>query len=83
MSLIRLLVLWVLWISLLVKDYDRKSPITIKFFKEVQNKLHYAISHNTAPEIIYNRVDSEKEHMGLTSWKNSPDGLIYKYDASC
>ena len=61
-------------------DYDRKSPITIKFFKEVQNKIHYAISHNTAPEIIYNRVDSEKEHMGLTSWKNSPNGKILETD---
>ena len=61
-------------------DYDRKSPITIKFFKEVQNKLHYAISHNTAPEIIYNRVDSEKEYMGLTSWKNSPNGKILETD---
>ena len=61
-------------------DYDGKSPITIKFFKEVQNKLHYAISHNTAPEIIYNRVDSEKEYMGLTSWKNSPNGKILETD---
>ena len=61
-------------------DYDRKSPITIKFFKEVQNKLHYAISHNTAPEIIYNRADSEKEYMGLTSWKNSPNGKILETD---
>ena len=46
----------------------------------MQNKLHYAISGNTAAEIIYNRVDSNKEHMGLTNWKNSPDGPIYKYD---
>ena len=61
-------------------DYDRKSPITIKFFKEVQNKLHYAISHNTAPEIIYNRADSEKKYMGLTSWKNSPNGKILETD---
>ena len=61
-------------------DYDRKSPITIKFFKEVQNKLHYAISHNTAPEIIYNRADSEKKYMGLTSWKNLPNGKILETD---
>ena len=61
-------------------DYDRKSPITIKFFKEVQNRLHYAISHNTAPEIIYNRADSEKKHMGLTNWKNSPNGKILETD---
>ena len=53
-------------------DYDRKSPVTIKFFKKVQNKMHYAVSHQTAAEIIYNRVDADKEHMGLTSWKNSP-----------
>ena len=61
-------------------DYDRSSPITIKFFKKVQNKMHYAVTHNTAAEIIYNRVDSEKEHMGLTSWKYSPDGKILETD---
>lgn len=61
-------------------DYDRKSPTTIKFFKKVQNKMHYAISHQTAPEIIYNRADSKKEHMGLTSWKNSPKGKIVETD---
>ena len=61
-------------------DYDRKSPITINFFKKVQNKMHYAVSHQTAAEIIYNRADAEKEHMGLTNWKNSPDGPIYRYD---
>ena len=46
-------------------DYDSKSPITVKFFKKVQNKMHYAVTHNTAAEIIYNRADSEKENMGL------------------
>ena len=51
-------------------DYDRNSPITIKFFKKVQNKMHYAISQNTAAELIYNRADYKKEHMGLTSWLN-------------
>lgn len=61
-------------------DYDSKSPITIKFFKKVQNKMHYAITHQTAAEIIYNRVDSKKEHMGLTSWKHSPDGKILGTD---
>lgn len=61
-------------------DYDRKSPTTIKFFKKVQNKMHYAVSHQTAAELIYNRADSEKEHMGLTSWKNSPDGKILETD---
>ena len=61
-------------------DYDKDSEITKTFFKTVQNKLHFAITGQTAAEIIYNRVDSEKEHMGLTNWKNSPDGPIYKYD---
>lgn len=61
-------------------DYDSKSPTTIKFFKKVQNKMHYAVSKMTAPEIIYNRADAEKEHMGLTSWKNSPDGKILATD---
>ncbi len=61
-------------------DYDKKAPTTIKFFKKVQNKMHYAISNQTAPEIIYNRADSEKEHMGLTNWKNSPDGKILETD---
>ena len=61
-------------------DYDSRSPITINFFKKVQNKMHYAVSHQTAAEIIYNRADSEKEHMGLTSWKHSPDGKILETD---
>ena len=61
-------------------DYDKDSEITKEFFKTVQNKLHYAITGNTAAEIIYNREDSEKENMGLTNWKNSPNGPIYKYD---
>ena len=61
-------------------DYDNKSPTTIKFFKKVQNKMHYAISHQTAAEIIYNRADSEKENMGLKSWRNSPNGKILETD---
>lgn len=61
-------------------DYDKDSEETNTFFKTVQNKLHYAVTGNTAAEIIYNRVDSEKENMGLTNWNNSPDGPIYKYD---
>ena len=61
-------------------DYDSKAPTTIKFFKKVQNKMHYAVSHQTAAEIIYNRADSEKEYMGLTSWKNSPNGKILETD---
>ena len=61
-------------------DYDSKAPTTIKFFKKVQNKIHYSISHQTAAEIIYNRADSEKNNMGLTSWKNSPNGKILETD---
>ena len=61
-------------------DYNPKSEDAYTFFKIVQNKLHYAISGHTAAELIFERASSKKEHMGLTSWKNSPDGLIYKYD---
>ncbi len=63
-------------------DYNPKSESAYTFFKIVQNKLHYAISGHTAAELIYERANSEHEHMGLTNWKNSPDGLIYKYDVS-
>ena len=61
-------------------DYDSKSPITINFFKKVQNKMHYAVTHQTAAEIIYNRADHTKEHMSLTNWKNSPKGKILETD---
>ena len=61
-------------------DYDKTAKATIRFFTSVQNKLHYAVSGNTAAEIIYNRADHKKEHMGLTSWKGSPDSKIHKYD---
>ena len=61
-------------------DYNKDSEEAYTFFKIVQNKLHYAITGKTAAELIFERVDSKKDHMGLTSWKNSPDGLIYKYD---
>lgn len=61
-------------------DYDKNSETTKNFYAFVQNKLHYAVSGNTAAEIVYNRADSSKEHMGLTNWKNSPDGKIYKSD---
>ena len=61
-------------------DYDKNSPITINFFKKVQNKMHFAVSHQTAAEIIYSRANSNKENMGLTSWKNSPDGKILESD---
>lgn len=63
-------------------DYNPKSESAYTFFKIVQNKLHFAISGHTAAELIYERANSEKEHMGLTNWKSSPDGLIYKYDVS-
>lgn len=63
-------------------DYNSESEEAYSFFKIVQNKLHYAITGHTAAELIYNRANSDKEHMGLTNWKNSPDGLIYKYDVS-
>ena len=61
-------------------DYDKKSSTTIKFFKKVQNKMHYAVSHQTSAEIIYNRADFKKDYMGLTSWKNSPNGKILETD---
>ena len=61
-------------------DYNPKSEDAYTFFKIVQNKLHYAISGHTAAELIFKRANSKEEHMGLTTWKNSPDGLIYKYD---
>ena len=63
-------------------DYNPKSDEAYTFFKIVQNKMHYAITGHTAAELIYERANSEKTHMGLTNWKNSPDGLIYKYDVS-
>ena len=63
-------------------DYNKESDEAYTFFKIVQNKLHYAITGKTAAELIYERVDSEKIHMGLTTWKNSPDGKIMKYDIS-
>ena len=61
-------------------DYDSKSPISVEFFKKVQNKMHYAVSRQTAAEIIYSRADSEKENMGLTSWKKSHNGKIMESD---
>lgn len=61
-------------------DYDSASPTTIKFFKKVQNKMHYAVTHHTAAEIIYERADHTKENMNLTSWKNSPNGKILETD---
>lgn len=63
-------------------DYDKDSETTKNFYAFVQNKLHFAVSGNTAAEIVYNRADSQKGHMGLTSWKNSPNGKIYKSDVT-
>ena len=61
-------------------DYDKNSETTKEFYKNVQNKLHFAITGMTAPEIIYNRVDSKKDYMGLKTWKNAPDGKILETD---
>ena len=62
-------------------DYNKDAEITRNFYAKVQNKLHYAVSGLTAPEIIHERADSTKEHMGLTSWRKSPDGKVYLSDA--
>ena len=61
-------------------DYDKNSDTAKNFYKTIQNKFHYAITGQTAAEIIYNRVDSRKDNMGLTTWENSPDGKILKSD---
>lgn len=61
-------------------DYNKDAPTTKAFFAKVQNKLHFAIHGHTAAELIMDRADSEKEHMGLTSWAKSPDGKIIKSD---
>lgn len=63
-------------------DYSLDSETTKKFFATVQNKMHYAVHGNTAAEVILARADHTKEHMGLTSWKNAPDGKIVKADVS-
>ena len=63
-------------------DYDRNSPTTKEFYAMVQNRFHYAITGQTAAEIIYSKADHTKEHMGLTTWKNSPNGRILKSDVS-
>ena len=61
-------------------DYDPKAETTQLFFKMVQNMMHWAVSHQTAAEIIYTRADAEMPHMGLTTWKNAPDGRVQKSD---
>ena len=63
-------------------DYNRDAPTTKLFFKKVQNKMHYAVHGHTAAELIVNRANAEKEHMGLTTWENAPDGKIVKTDVS-
>lgn len=61
-------------------DYNKNSDVTKNFYASVQNKFHFAITGSTAAEIIYKKADSEKENMGLTTWKHSPDGRILKSD---
>ncbi len=63
-------------------DYDKHAKVTHDFYAMVQNKFHYAIAGETAAEIIYHRADREKEHMGLTTWKNAPEGRILKSDVT-
>lgn len=63
-------------------DYDKDSPVTHDFYAMVQNKFHYAITGQTAAEIVYSSADHTKEHMGLTTWKNAPEGRILKSDVS-
>ncbi len=61
-------------------DYDSKSEATLTFFKIVQNMMHWAVTHQTAAEIIYSRADAEQPHMGLTTWKKAPDGRVQRSD---
>ena len=63
-------------------DYDRNSPTTHDFYAMIQNRFHYAITGQTAAEIVYHNADHTKEHMGLTTWKNSPKGRILKSDVA-
>lgn len=63
-------------------DYNRDAPTTRLFFKKVQNKMHYAVHGHTAAELIIDRANAEKEHMGLTTWENAPNGKIVKPDVS-
>ena len=61
-------------------DYDPKAETTQQFFKIVQNMMHWAVTHQTAAEIIYSRADAERPHMGLTTWKRAPDGRVQRSD---
>ena len=63
-------------------DYDKDSPTTKDFYAMIQNRFHYAITGQTAAEIIYSKADHTKDHMGLTTWKNAPDGRVLKSDVS-
>lgn len=63
-------------------DYDKNSPTTKDFYAMIQNRFHYAITGQTAAEIIYSKADHTKGHMGLTTWKNAPDGRVLKSDVS-
>ena len=63
-------------------DYDKNSPTTRDFYAMMQNRFHYAITGQTAAEIIYSKADHTKDHMGLTTWKNAPDGRVLKSDVS-
>ncbi|MBA1334732.1 MAG: putative DNA-binding protein in cluster with Type I restriction-modification system [Firmicutes bacterium] len=63
-------------------DYDKNAKTTREFFAKVQNKMHFAVHGQTAAELIYNRADAKKEHMGLTTWEDAPDGKIQRYDVS-
>ena len=63
-------------------DYNKDAPTTRLFFKRIQNKMHYAVHGRTAAELIMERADADKEHMGLTTWENAPDGKIVKTDVS-
>lgn len=63
-------------------DYDKNSPTTRDFYAMIQNRFHYAITGQTAAEIIYSKADHTKNHMGLTTWKNAPDGRVLKSDVS-
>lgn len=63
-------------------DYNKDAPTTRLFYRRIQNKIHYAVHQHTAAELIMERADAEKEHMGLTTWENAPDGKIVKTDVS-
>ena len=63
-------------------DYNKDAPTTREFYQKIQNKMHYAVHQHTAAELIMERANAEKEHMGLTTWENAPDGKIVKTDVS-